>query len=191
MSSFGERCVERIRAQLSAGCLRWSQLNGEAVAKLINEQMEAEDIPAKLKRAQKRAAFVPPTPDEVTRYSAEIGWPMDGEAWCANYALKGWCTSGSTKMVDWKWAVKKWKSRGWKPTAEGALTIAQQGRSSSEDALKRELSSCEDSLREILYPGQSAFKVRPTGENLERYNKLMEQRQQLKERIAAYQPAHA
>jgi hypothetical protein len=66
-------------------------------------------------REQKKPArkvFTPPTPAEVEEYSRSLGWPLDGESWCLGYATKGWCTSGSAKMKDWKSAVKKWKRDG-------------------------------------------------------------------------------
>jgi len=55
---------------------------------------------------------IPPDPAEVTAYSAEIGYPMDGQAWCDHYAVKGWAI-GSSKMKDWQAAVRLWKVNGW------------------------------------------------------------------------------
>src|SRR5690606_16518778 len=49
----------------------------------------------------KRQGFVQPSPEEVTAYSLEIGYPMDGQAWCDSYAAKGWMI-GKAKMKDWK-----------------------------------------------------------------------------------------
>jgi len=56
-----------------------------------------------------RTAFVPPTPQEVTAYSQEIGWPLDGVAFCLHYETKRWCTSGNSKVRDWRKCVEKWK----------------------------------------------------------------------------------
>lgn len=61
---------------------------------------------------KRKAPFVPPDPAEVTAYSIEIGWPLDGVSWCLGYATKDWCTSGSAKMKDWRLAVQKWKRDG-------------------------------------------------------------------------------
>lgn len=58
------------------------------------------------------AAFIPPTPAEVTAYSIEINYPLDGVAWCLGYEMKGWKTSGSAKMSNWRLAVQKWKREG-------------------------------------------------------------------------------
>lgn len=60
--------------------------------------------------------FVPPTAEEVTAYSKEIGYPLNGQAWCDSYAQKGW-TVGKSKMKDWRAAVRNWKSNGWQPTS--------------------------------------------------------------------------
>ena len=77
-------------------------------------------------KKKRAASFVPPTPAEVTAYSIEIGYPLDGVEWCEGYQTKGWKTSGSAKMVDWQAAVRKWKAGGWKtqnvPAANGAMT---------------------------------------------------------------------
>lgn len=78
----------------------------------------------------KRArAFVPPTPDEVTVYAQEIGYPMDGQAWCDSYAAKGWMI-GKAKMKDWRAAVRNWKASGWKP--DGSKQSTRGGTSTYE-----------------------------------------------------------
>ena len=62
--------------------------------------------------AKRRGSFVPPTAKEVTDYSREIGYPLDGQAWCDKYQQKDWMV-GKTRMKDWKAAVRNWKSSGW------------------------------------------------------------------------------
>lgn len=69
--------------------------------------------------ARKRHVFVPPTPEEVAAYSKEIGWPMDGQAWCDSYAQKGWKV-GKNTMKDWRAAVRNWKSQRWTPAKTAA-----------------------------------------------------------------------
>jgi hypothetical protein len=73
------------------------------------DQDKEKDQPAK-------ARFTPPEPAEVEAYSREIGYPLNGQAWCDSYAQKGWLV-GKSKMKDWKAAVRNWKSNGWKPNA--------------------------------------------------------------------------
>jgi len=64
-----------------------------------------------------RSNFTPPLPHEVATYSASIGYPMDGQAWCDAYAQKGWLV-GKSKMKDWRAAVRNWKSQKWLPSAK-------------------------------------------------------------------------
>ena len=62
--------------------------------------------PAKARNA------IPPAPEDVTKYSAEIGYPLDGAAWCDHYSVKGWMV-GKVKMKDWQAAVRLWKRSKW------------------------------------------------------------------------------
>lgn len=175
----GQRCVQRIRQHLSATTQRWGQLTGEVVAKLIDEQYALDNPPER----RKRAAFTPPSPEQVEAYSREIGYPLDGQAWCDFYERKGWKV-GSAKMKKWEAAVRNWKAQGWKLGSAG--TAPALGRSSSEDALKRELEACENALRAILYVGGAAYKTTPTGENKRRYEQLLAERTALKQRLEAF-----
>jgi hypothetical protein len=72
------------------------------------ENLDRENAPSRSSR------FVPPTAEEVTAYSVEIGYPMDGAAWCDSYQQKGWMT-GKNKMRDWRAAARTWKRNGWMP----------------------------------------------------------------------------
>lgn len=133
---------------------------------------------------KRRGPFVPPSAGEVTAYSAEIEWPLDGDAFCATYETKGWCTSGSTKMRDWKAAVRKWKGMGWKT---GSRTNGHEGAgAASLGSLQVQLSKVEQQMEEILYKGGSAYKTTPTGAELERFNRLADQRKSLKDRISKF-----
>ena len=67
---------------------------------------------AALASTQQRKGGGIPTPEEVTAYSASIGYPLDGNAWCDFYEAKGWMV-GRTKMKNWQAAVRNWKSNGW------------------------------------------------------------------------------
>jgi hypothetical protein len=71
--------------------------------------------------------FVPPTADEVSKYAADIGYPLDGQAWCDSYAQKGWGV-GRAKMKDWRAAVRNWKANGWKTGQPVTSTTAQPAR---------------------------------------------------------------
>lgn len=76
--------------------------------------------------------FVPPSPEEVTAYSAEIGYPLDGQGWCDAYAQKGWAIRGSTKMKDWKAAVRNWKTSGYKIGPQDTLFMSRDMRAKAE-----------------------------------------------------------
>jgi hypothetical protein len=80
----------------------------------INSSVSVSDSPSgseDQKKEQSRV-FVPPSADEVSKYAADIGYPLDGQAWCDSYAQKGWMV-GRTRMKDWKAAVRNWKAHGW------------------------------------------------------------------------------
>lgn len=66
----------------------------------------------KSKKSQKR--FTPPTAEEVREYCLERGNGISGEEFVDFYESKGWMV-GSSKMKDWKAAVRTWESkRGFK-----------------------------------------------------------------------------
>ncbi|MCJ7824510.1 MAG: hypothetical protein MUP44_06390 [Anaerolineales bacterium] len=120
--NLGNNVVVRIRALLAEqGLVSLGRLRDAAahIERIVNEEAAKENA-SKAKTRAKRAAFTPPTPEEVTEYSVSIGYPMDGESWCAHYEAKDWKISGSTKMTNWKAAVRNWKGKGWK--LEGAPT---------------------------------------------------------------------
>jgi hypothetical protein len=87
------------------------------VCRPIIEAHVAEEVARASPKGKRIAArlrtTIPPEPEWVTAYSAEIGWPMDGQKWCDNYAAKGWIVSGKAKMKDWQAAARNWKSNGW------------------------------------------------------------------------------
>lgn len=60
--------------------------------------------------ARKRAAFKPPTVEQVSEYTRSRGSPVDPEAFVAYYASKGWKV-GNTAMKNWKAAIVTWEKR--------------------------------------------------------------------------------
>lgn len=54
----------------------------------------------------RKPRFVPPTLDELTAFSKEIGF-RDYQKWMDHYLSNGWMV-GKTKMADWKACVRKW-----------------------------------------------------------------------------------
>jgi hypothetical protein len=58
----------------------------------------------------KRKNFIPPTVDEVAAYCRERENYIDPEKFVDYYTSKGWLV-GSSKMKDWKAAVRNWERR--------------------------------------------------------------------------------
>ena len=69
-----------------------------------------EQDAGKRKGTTRAAAFVPPTPDEVTEYARSVGYLLDGASFVDFYESKGWMV-GKSRMRDWKAAVRTWRSR--------------------------------------------------------------------------------
>lgn len=78
-----------------------------------NEEVRPEDYSVGGRKAAKRSAFTPPSADEVAQYSQEIGYPLDGQAWCDHYASKGWVVGKHARMRDWRATVRNWKRNSW------------------------------------------------------------------------------
>jgi hypothetical protein len=77
------------------------------------------------KTKEPTAKDIPPSPESVSAYSVEIGYPLHGKKWCDFYEAKGWIV-GRTKMKDWKAAVRNWKTNRWgKGTVEARIAIKQ------------------------------------------------------------------
>ncbi len=50
---------------------------------------------------------IPPSPDQVTAYSASIGIRLEGQEFIDHYESNGWKV-GKTSMKDWQAAVRTW-----------------------------------------------------------------------------------
>lgn len=113
--SIGTRCIERFHAEKAAGTLnhqRMAQIIDEEAANLTSFSLRDAELPTPKGKRSPRTPFTPPTPSEVEAYSALIGYPLSGQAWCDYYAAKGWM-AGRVPMRDWKAAVRNWKASGW------------------------------------------------------------------------------
>lgn len=69
-----------------------------------------KDLNNKNNNKDNRVAFTPPTLEEVARYCTERHNGIDPETFIDFYTSKGWKV-GSTKMKDWKAAVRTWEKR--------------------------------------------------------------------------------
>lgn len=108
----------------------------QAEAKLLAAKIAAEvfapsDADAKPEPWGSRSV-IPPMPEWVTAYSASIGYPMNGQAWCDQYGAKGWIV-GKTKMKDWQAACRNWRANNW---GLGTITLSRVKRNDVTDYSK-------------------------------------------------------
>ena len=52
--------------------------------------------------------FIRPTAEQISEYSKEIGFTLDGNHFIDHYEARGWLI-GKNPMKDWKAAVRTWK----------------------------------------------------------------------------------
>jgi hypothetical protein len=119
--TFGQYCARVIYRAKQQAQLEQRPMMVSDVARIIDRLLQerlAQAAPTSSKQAKVDAAAfgdrkkIPPTPDQVTAYSAAIGYPLNGQAWCDSYQTKGWMV-GRTRMKDWQSAVRNWKTNGW------------------------------------------------------------------------------
>lgn len=69
--------------------------------------------------------FIRPKADEITAYSKEIGFTLDGNQFIDHYEARGWLI-GKNPMKDWKAAVRTWKrnSNQFTPTTQQTTKIS-------------------------------------------------------------------
>lgn len=91
------------------GAVMSARMGQEAIQKSFDDWMAY-----RAEKKRRAASFSPPGPEEVTAYSQEIGWPLDGVAWCLGYEQKGWEISKGKPMRSWRAAVQNWKRNQWK-----------------------------------------------------------------------------
>ncbi len=98
-------------------------LNNERTAfeQQVNSQRTADEHNLRIKETKKdrniekkegtpRAAFVPPTVDEVGKFCAERNNAVDAQVFVDHYTSNGWMV-GKNKMKDWKASVRTWEKR--------------------------------------------------------------------------------
>jgi hypothetical protein len=114
--TFGSVCSERLKLASRAAREKGLPFNWADCAPIIDAAYQALEGPSAAKQS-KSSPFgdrkaIPPSPEQVTAYSASIGYPMNGQAWCDAYEAKGWM-AGKVKMKDWQAAVRNWKQSGY------------------------------------------------------------------------------
>lgn len=114
MISFREKLITRCTEQAKSLNRKLNSMEIVETAVKLHEEI-ANPKPTS------RGTNIPPSAEDVTRYSKEIDYPMDGKMWCDHYAAKGWLISGKSKMKDWKAACRNWKASGWGQETKIAL----------------------------------------------------------------------
>ena len=99
----------RTRERVQKHRERYNALRNAASVTSVDSASASSSVSEKKKKG---TVFTPPTPEDVAEYSAEIGYPLNSQAWCDIYAQKGWMV-GRSKMKDWKAAVRNWKTNGY------------------------------------------------------------------------------
>lgn len=74
--------------------------------------------------SKRKAPFVPPSPEEVERYSQSRGHPIDGRAFCDYYEAVGWTIGRNKPMRDWQASVRTWITRDRNDQAKGGKASA-------------------------------------------------------------------
>jgi hypothetical protein len=208
---FARVCTDAIYLARTSAVTRGVQFTKADVERIIREQdalrldrgqlflepCEPTKRPKKEKPANPfgDAESIPPTPEQVTAYSASIGYPMDGQAWCDSYKEKGWAVGKSgKKMKDWQAAVRNWKTNRY---GQGGIALngtapkapTQDRQFASLGALQVQLEKVKEEITSIIYPGGAAYATKPTGAKLVRYEGLLAQRDELKRRIDSFSHA--
>ena len=119
----GQTIYAALVAQKKALGGAWIPADAVAIIdKEISELVASMAGESKPKRVRQTLGVgIPPHPDDVTAYSASIGYPLDGHKWCDHYAQKGWIVSGRAIMKDAKAAIRNWKANGW--GQEGGIAL--------------------------------------------------------------------
>ena len=125
----GQALAAILKAEKTAALAKGQPFSWQEVGEVLDANLQPEP---KLIRAKPTGSVfgdrrtIPPTPAQVTAYSASIGYPMDGEAWCDSYAQKGWKV-GKNPMRDWQAAVRNWKSNRWLPSKAEQMATKPKG----------------------------------------------------------------
>lgn len=133
--TIGQQCAVLLKAAKEKATAAGQVMSWGEVASIIDRVCP----PPKGKRPAKAAPalfgdphHIPPAPEQVEAYSAAIGYPMNGAAWCDSYAQKGWKV-GKSKMKNWQAAVRNWKTNGW---GEGAIATGPKPAGPGKDYSK-------------------------------------------------------
>ena len=103
----------------------------------LRERVEA--LEAVMNAVHKSRRFIPPKIQEVQEYCTLRNNGIDPEYFISSYKSKGWKV-GSTKMKDWKAAVRTWEKRSEKGSGFSG--------SSGDEGAERVMQSCRARYKE-------------------------------------------
>lgn len=147
-----KRYRDRKKAAIVTGVTRdnrdgVTQAEAEAEVEVINSSFGKEEYAreensdssdSRNGQGSKSKRFVKPKPAEVEAYGREIGYEIDGAAFCDFYESKGWRV-GSSPMKDWKAAVRTWKKRDEeKAKTNGEMSLMDEVREINRKRAERE-----------------------------------------------------
>lgn len=112
-------CVEALKkakttAKVAGKDMTWPEVRATLLPYLRPRASDASDSPFGV------ATTIPPLPEWVTAYSASIGYPMDGQAWCDSYEQGGWKIK-TKAMKNWQASVRTWKVNRY---GQGGIALA-------------------------------------------------------------------
>lgn len=116
-----ERIAEKLMAARRQAAQEGRSLHALDLAAVLRDQFPAlMERPQKARSSQSKAISsaygdrnrIPPTPEQVTGYSASIGFDLNGSDFCDFYESKGWLV-GRAKMRDWQAACRTWQRSGY------------------------------------------------------------------------------
>lgn len=124
----GQHCARWLKAAKKETVENNTVLTWDRIAKIIDATLTGLNYfgqvnapvgqvtqPPKAKKSDVKATFsefgdrkaIPPSPEQVTAYSASIGIRLEGQEFIDHYQSNGWKV-GKASMKDWQAAVRTW-----------------------------------------------------------------------------------
>lgn len=181
-ATFGQRCAEKFCGKYALP----SDIEARLAA-VIDAELLGDSAPPQMmldggeEQAAERGKKIPPHPDEVRAFCAQIGAKFTPEAFCDFYEQRGWMV-GRVKMKNWHAAARQWHREGWgMERMPAGLTVNLKPLTEWERKQKIDrLRDVRTRLRDLHHPGGSAYPVTLTGAKLEVAAGLSAQIAQLK-----------
>lgn len=110
-ATLGQRAADALKLAKIKATAENRALSWQEVANIIDScvALSGDSEAPRSDFGDRRA--IPPTPEQVTAYSASIGFALDGQHFCDHYEAKGWLV-GKARMKDWQAAVRTWQRSG-------------------------------------------------------------------------------